>query len=125
MHRFVRLAAERLLRPVGALLILLALIGPLATAPHAAAQNGGDEPLDLAAMSLTPWDLADAGFDEYGHGFSEMVFLDALVANIAADRGLDEDEVREQLEDAGFLRAYYAYFSSPAENEDVNQMVVS
>jgi len=116
---------ERLLRPLGALLILLSMIGPLDARSYAAAQSGGDDSIDLAAMALTPWDLADAGLDGYGHGYSEMVFLDGFAAGIAGARDVPDDEVREQLEDAGFVRAYYAYFYSPEDVEETRQTVAS
>lgn len=85
----------------------------------------GDDALDIAAMSLTPWDLADAGLDNYGHNFSEMVFIGAFAATLAADRDMDAADIRDELEAAGFIRAYYAYFYSPADEEETDQLVVS
>jgi hypothetical protein len=85
------------------------------------AATGEDDALDLAAMALTPWDLADAGLENYGHGYSEAITLDAFAASFASGNDLPEDEVREQLEDAGFLRGYVAYFYSPADDEEITQ----
>jgi outer membrane protein assembly factor BamB len=89
------------------------------------AATGESDALDLAAMALTPWDLADAGLENYGHGYSEMVPLELFAAGMADARGMPGDEMREQLEEMGFLRAYYAYFYSPAEDEDISQTIVS
>jgi outer membrane protein assembly factor BamB len=99
--------------------------GDVENGSDSTAASSGEFPPDLAAMALSPWDLADAGLDNYGHGFSEMVFLEAFAAQFAGNRDLDEDEVADLLSDAGFVRAYYAYFYSPAGDGGSSQVVTS
>ena len=68
-------------------------------------------------MVLTPDDLKSAGFDDYGLGYSEMMFEDAFVASTAVNRDMSEDDVRSFLQDTAFERAYYAYLYPPTAND--------
>ena len=74
--------------------------------------------LDLAAMTLTPDDLDDAGLDDYGLGYGETVFPDDYAASTAQNRDLPEEEVRQVLDEAGFVRAYTSYLYLPADEDD-------
>ncbi|MGH2559891.1 MAG: hypothetical protein ACRDJH_12565, partial [Thermomicrobiales bacterium] len=102
---------------------------PIAEAGAGTPGADGGEPPDLAAMTLTPEDLAGDGLAGYGVGFGEMSFPDAVIASLAESRGLSEDEVREILEDAGFARRYDSYLYLPDDDADpagpVGRMVVS
>ncbi len=116
-----------LVRLCGALLIMLGLIVPLSTPSISrAAAQGNDGPLDLPAMVLTPWDIADAGLESYGHTVSETLYLDGMVERLAAEGDVSEGDMREALENAGFVRAYYAWYSPPAEDgEEVSSHAVA
>src|SRR5215203_6124164 len=87
-HRFVHAA--------GTFLLLSMLLGPLLSVPAGAAADRQVPQglLDLPAMVLTPDDLQSASFDDYGLGYSEMMFEDAFVASTAVNRDMSEDDVR-------------------------------
>jgi hypothetical protein len=81
---------------------------------------GHEGVLDLPAMTLTPDDLDDEGLEDYGLGYGETTFPDQVVASTAAARDLDEDEVAEVLEEAGFVRRYDSYLYLPEDEDDPN-----
>ena len=111
--------SHRFVHDAGTFLFLSMLFSPLFSVPAGAAADRQVPPglLDLPAMVLTPDDLQSAGFDDYGLGYSEMMFEDAFVASTAVSREMSENDVRSFLQDTGFERAYYAYLYPPAAND--------
>jgi hypothetical protein len=79
-------------------------------APGGSAAPRGDVPVDLAAMILTPADLADAGLEEFGPPFfgdaPRYRSLGDAAAQAAGSRGLSERRVTVALRDAGWEGQY-------------------
>lgn len=93
-----------------AALLLLAALGAGLVRPEAVAarQNGPqDGPLDLAAMALTPADLAEAGLEGYTISAAAWRTPEEIVASTANGLDLDEDEVAEVLVEEAALGASY------------------
>ena len=82
--------SHRIVHAAGTFLLLSMLFGPLlsVSAGAAAGRQVSQSLLDLPAMVLTPDDLQSAGFDDYGLGYSEMLFEDAFVASTAVNRDM-------------------------------------
>ena len=118
MNSRVRSGYGLLGRIFAALFVLGAAFGPVGPSSAGAAQGAADPDIpDIQAMTLTPADLADEGLEGYGLGFAETTFPDQVIVSIAEARGLDEDEVGEVLEDAGFARRYDSYLYLPDEDD--------
>src|SRR4051812_46644257 len=62
--------------------------------------------LDLAAMALSPDDLAAAGLPGYGEYAGAMLTLEEQAKRTAPDLGLDATAVEASLRAAGFVRRY-------------------
>ncbi len=118
MNSRVRFGRGPQVRVLVAILVLGVAFSPMAPRSSGAAQGDADAGVpDIQAMTLTPEDLADEGLEGYGLGFAETSFPDQVIASTAAARGLDEDEVGEILEDAGFARRYDSYLNLPDEDD--------
>lgn len=114
---------HRLSRIVALLGLFVLLGGPLS----AMAQEGtlvrqdrdGDEPagtLDLSAMMLTPWDLAEEGLEGYGLSWGGTDTADEEFANLIAG-DTSPDDVRELLEEAGLVQSRWVLLDVPAEDD--------
>ncbi len=93
-----------------AALLMIAALGSGWGRPDAvtARQDDAEErPLDLAAMALTPADLADVGLDGYTISAAAWRTPEEVVASTASGSGLDEDDVAEVLVDEAELGASY------------------
>ncbi len=117
MNTRVRSGRGLLVRVLAALFILGATFDQVLPRTAGAAQVAEEEVADLQAMTLTADDLADEGLEGYGQSFGETVFPDRMVASIAEGRGVDEAQVAEVLEEAGFARRYDSYLSLPDEDD--------
>jgi hypothetical protein len=117
MHRKIAGGRCGLPGALGILLVLCALVGPALQLDAAAAQkasvaaSGPDvvtrSPLDLAAMALTPTDLAAAGFEGYRVLAGQAVGSYGLTAVIGGwTDQLTNDDVQQRLEEAGLLRGH-------------------
>jgi hypothetical protein len=97
------------------LCLILSLILPIVTAvPVAARQEFAIAPLDLAAMALTPSDLADAGWDGLGLDAAQTLSATDLAYRAVwpAGAGAEEDAVRDALLAAGWQQGYTAAFAT-------------
>jgi outer membrane protein assembly factor BamB len=101
---------------LGALLMLLALAGP-AIQP-VAAQGGAEAPLDLAAMMLTPADLAEEGLEDFGVGAGSVANAEEAAIGIAEFRDVPEEEVIDVLKDAEFVRVHEVSLYLPSDPSD-------
>ena len=73
---------------------------------------------DLAAMTLTPGDLAAAGLDGYVVADGGTAFADGIIASTAAGRGLSEADVAAVLEGAGLSRRHESALYHPVDPAD-------
>jgi hypothetical protein len=89
-------------RALGVLAVLLALIGGLIPAAGAAQT---DAPPDLAAMALTPPDVAAEGLDGYGSSQGRWLSSDQVV-DMFVDGGLTRREARALVHDHGLTGLY-------------------
>jgi hypothetical protein len=108
-------------------LALLAALSPLATGVDPVrAQSAGDErSLDLPAMTLTPADLEEAGFEHYRLNFGVLLGADEAVAAIAEDQDVRKSEVRDLFEETGFARWYESALYLRPDEEDLQGEVDS
>jgi hypothetical protein len=93
-------------------LLLLLLPTAVATAQGAtpAISPGADQPLDLAAMALTPDDIDLPGT---GRWYAESLTFEQVVPGLAENGGKDPAAVREVLVAAGWQRQYHSTLSAP------------
>ena len=99
--------ARRLPQVLGTLLMLVAFAAPaLRPAPTSAARADEAEPLDLAAMVLTPDDLEAEGLEGYGVALGGSRSPETVAATFAFPRGAADDEARALFADAGLVQAY-------------------
>jgi hypothetical protein len=123
----------RLARILGALLVLFALAGSAFGPARAARATDEQPPLDLAAMTLTPDDLADLGMDGFGFGDGRTLAADNLADRAVWPAGEGEElaEVRDDLVAAGWRQAYLAVlttvrdYDNPGPSRDVEIEVVA
>lgn len=80
-----------------------------APAVEATTTAGGQTVSDLAAMTLTPGDLAALGLSVYGLDTGLTIYPDMIVENTAANRGLPEAEVRGIIDRASLEQRYENY----------------
>jgi hypothetical protein len=99
---------------LAALVLLGSLLTPALASPTAAAQRG-PEPIDLASIILTTTDLEREGLEGYGVIGASPYTLPTDAAVISAVQGLDEEEVTETLEDAGYVGSYVLSQHVPAD----------
>ncbi len=71
--------------------------------------------LDLSAMMLTPLDLAEAGLEGYGLRSGATDTFDDEFVDILSSDGFPPREVRDILEDAGFVQSRWAEMDLPSE----------
>jgi hypothetical protein len=114
---------RRLTRAVALLALILLIGGPtsaLAQEGMLDRQGGGDnepvERLDLSAMMLTPWDLAEEGLDGYGLSWGGTDTADEEFANLIAGES-SPDDVLETLEDAGLVQSRWVLMDLPSEDD--------
>jgi hypothetical protein len=81
---------------------------------------GGPTVSDLAAMTLTPGDLAALGLTGYRLDSGLTIYPDAIIENTAANRGLPEAEVRATIEGADLEQRYENYLYLLPEPSDPN-----
>ena len=107
-------------RVCAAALVLSGTIGATLAAGAASARQAHpeNEPLDLAAMVLTPLDLTDAGLEDYRFWEGQTHTPDEVAAFFAEDWGEPEGEVRDALEDAGLVRLYVAWLLLQEDPDD-------
>ena len=110
-------------RLLGALLVVAAMAGRVA--PGAAAARQESEPVDLAAMALTPDDAAAGGLDGYGAAYGWLLTPEQEAARTAANRDLPEDEVLDELEDAGLVRVHQTRLALPSQPGNGDSRTVS
>src|SRR3712207_3473470 len=96
--------AVRLARPTIAVLLVLPV--PAGSRAHPSGQGRGQkfdplDVLDLAAMTLTPADLEDAGLERFGCVSGRVLWLEEIVAGFAEARDKPPAEIRQVLEGAG------------------------
>ncbi len=85
-----------------------ALLSPNAATTGVAHQqdDADDPPLDLAAMALTPDDLAKQDLEGYRVRASEYLDVETTAARSADDLDVEESDLLDELEDAGLLFTY-------------------
>ncbi|MEA2525058.1 MAG: hypothetical protein QOF73_2285 [Thermomicrobiales bacterium] len=124
----MRSLVTRFCRLVCLLLALIALVPAAMTArAQDASPASGAAPLDLAAMALTPDDLADLGLADFLIADGRTQSLEDRVAQQAADDGDDPDEVRRSLSELGWTRGYRSRLVHPltSDSEDFDALVSS
>ena len=84
------------------------------SAPTAAQQDSSAAPLDLAAMTLSPADLAAAGWDDLGLTAGQSLSVVDLAERAVwpTGAGPERDGVRDALLAAGWQQAYTATFAT-------------
>jgi hypothetical protein len=94
-----------LVRVISSLVVLLFI-----SAAPLAARQGSPAPLDLAAMVLTPADLAGAGWDDLGLQAGQTLAVSDLAARAVwpTGSGPEQDAVRDDLLAAGWQQGYTA-----------------
>ena len=102
---------------LGRLLISLALLTALGQSllPRSTAAQGASGPLDLASVILTTSDLEDQDLEDYRIRGASTFSLSSDVDRLTSFQGLDEDEVTETLEDAGYTGSYSQDVHIPAD----------
>lgn len=100
--------------------MLLALAG--STIQPVAAQGSNEAPLDLAAMVLTPEDLADEGLEGFGLDQGFFISFDEEIGGLVS-AGYDEGETEATLEDAGWGWRYLTGLISRRDPDDVDSRV--
>jgi hypothetical protein len=90
------------------LVSLLAVLPLLISADPAAARQESPAPLDLAAMVLTPADLATVGWDGLGLQSGQLLAVTDLAARAVwpSGAGAAQDAVRDDLRAAGWQQGY-------------------
>jgi hypothetical protein len=108
-------------RVVGKLILVVAI--PLAGFGAPVSAQDAAAPLDLAAMTLTPADLNEPGF-QIGDGRTQTL-EDRISAQVA--EGADPADVRAFLEDVGWERGYRARLGRPTtpDGDVLDALVVS
>lgn len=120
------------LRLIACLIVALSAVMPAAlgasaqSASPVASPAAGVAPLDVAAMALTPDDLADNGFADFLVADGRTQTLDDRVAEQAAGGG-DPAQIRTLLTGLGWIRGYRSRLAHPiaAGNEDFDALVSS
>ncbi len=120
---------RRLPRPLAILLTLAILVGPaLRSTPSLAAaapitDHRSPSAIDLAAMALTPDDLA--ADDLYGYGIAGGGTLspEAVAASLAFEQDLQESETRDLVTDTSLLQAYELRLDLPTADGTLAQSV--
>jgi hypothetical protein len=112
----------------GALLLAGALLPPLAGGVGAAPI--GRTPVDLAAMALTPADLADLGLEGYGADSGEYIVRAQMAATFAANEGIPVEEAEAIYDELGLVASYFVRLAVPgtpvdAGSEATEGLVVS
>lgn len=106
-------------RVVGIILIGLAVISPADGGRVAAREENQGQPLDLAAMTLRPEDLAEVGLDGYGAGRGTLHTAESFVARFAGMTGEAPDDVEADLiDEAGLLGNYWVRVALPLDPDD-------
>ena len=120
------------LRRIAALLLALWALVPAALGVSAqdaspvASPAAGVAPVDVAAMALTPDDLAGNGFADYLIADGRTQTLEDRVAEQAAGGG-DPAQIRTLLTGLGWIRGYRSRLAhaTPAGNEDFDALISS
>lgn len=116
-RRFSTACGSHALLILGLLLSLLACPGAALASPAVAVEQRIDRPsVDLAAMALTPADIADAdliweGSGDYGVHSSQLLVGDAYVAFLSAFLPASEERIAATFESAGLIRAHEVVIS--------------
>src|SRR5215213_10473664 len=76
------------------------------------------QPLDLAAMVLTPDDLEIHGLTGYGTDYGEYLTTRDYAAGFARQQDMEFDKALEIFENMGLLRSYSVRLALPTENGD-------
>ncbi len=112
------------LTPTAVRVVLIALTlfaaGRLLSDQHARATE--IQPLDLAAMVLTPDDLEIHGLTGYGSDYGEYLTTRDYAAGFARQENIASEEALEIFEGMGLLRSYTVRLALPSEDGDFNSV---
>lgn len=86
----------------------------------AAPSRRAERPIDLAAVVLTPADLAAEGLAGYGSDYGERRTMEQIAIGFAAQEDRPLDEAIELYEELGLVQSYTVRIAEPAEPGDFN-----
>lgn len=89
----------------------------LTVAPSLPVSAWEPEPLDYPAALIYPEDAARAGFDDYGLVLGWYVTPEDMILSVV-NQGVDEDEVRAEIEASGIRASYHASLHPITEPKD-------
>jgi hypothetical protein len=101
-------------------LIALTFVAASRQLPGHHAQATENQPLDLAAMVLTPDDLEVHGLSGYGSDYGEYRTTRDYAAGFARQESMEFERALEIFENMGLLRSYTVRLALPTEPGDFN-----